>query len=130
MIRRVLPFVPVAIGLAFALGVLLKDASSGWSAALGVSVVTVNFIAFGVSLAWAARISAIAVYAVGLGGFVLRLVVVLILLLALDGLAWFSPLAFVAAVVPATVALLVFEMRIMTGPRLQADLWYFREGTS
>jgi hypothetical protein len=42
--------------------------------------------------------------------------------LLLNRLAWFSPVAFVAAVVPATVALLAFEARVLSG-RLQANLW-------
>ena len=50
-------------------------------------------------------------------------------LLGLDGLAWFSPVAFAAAFVPATIALLVVEMKLVSG-RMQADLWYFRERSS
>ena len=103
---------------------------AGWSAALAVAVVAVNVVANGASLAWAARISPTAMYAVGLGGFVLRLVMFLVLLLALDGLAWFSPVAFAVAFMLTTVALLGSEMKILSGRRLQADLWYFRERTS
>lgn len=128
VIRRVLPFAPVAVVLAYLLGVAFADPAAGWSAALAVAVVAVNLVAFGLSLSWAARISPVAIYAVGLGGFVLRLFVFLLLLAALDGLAWFSPVAFVAAFVPATVALLAYELKIVSSRQLQADLWYFREG--
>jgi hypothetical protein len=65
--------------------------------------------------------------AVGLGGFVLRLAVIVAILAGLTTLEWFSAVAFLAAVVPTTVLLLVFEMRVLSG-RLQADLWRFSEG--
>lgn len=130
VIRRLLPFAPVALIAAFATAAALDDVDAGWSAALAVAVVAVNVVANGASLAWAARISPTAMYAVGLGGFVLRLVLFLVLLLALDGLAWFSPVAFAVAFMLTTVALLGSEMKILSGRRLQANLWYFRERTS
>jgi hypothetical protein len=49
--------------------------------------------------------------------------------LLLDRLPWFSPLAFVAAFAPATILLLVVEMRLLAG-RMQGDLWYFPERTT
>jgi hypothetical protein len=67
--------------------------------------------------------------AVGLGGYVVRLAAFTVALLLLDGLPWFSPLAFIAAFAPATIALLVVEMRLLAG-RMQADLWYFPERTT
>jgi hypothetical protein len=129
VVRRVLPFAPLAIAIAFALGYLLGDLGAAWSASLAVILVALNLVASGLSLAWAARISPVAVFAVGLGGFALRLIVFLGLLLVLDQLAWFSPLAFAAAFVPATIALLGYEMRFTMGRKVQADLWYFREHT-
>jgi len=35
---------------------------------------------------------------------------------------WFSIVAFIAALIPSTVALLVVEMKLLSG-RMQADLW-------
>jgi hypothetical protein len=64
--------------------------------------------------------------AVGLGGYVVRLAAFTVALLLLDRLSWFSPLAFIAAFAPATIALLVVEMRLLAG-RMQADHWYFPE---
>jgi hypothetical protein len=129
VVRRVLPFTPLAVAIAFGLGYVLADVGAAWSAALAVILVALNLVASGLSLAWAARISPVAVFAVGLGGFALRLLVFLGVLLALDQLAWFSPVAFAAAFMPATIALLGYEMRFMAGRRVQADLWYFREHT-
>lgn len=122
MVRRALPYAAPALILALAAGVLLDSWNAGWSAAIGVAVVVANLVAHALSLAWAARISPTMVFAVGMGGFVLRLATILIILVVLNGLPWFSPVAFVAAVVPATLLLLVFEAKVLSG-RMQVDLW-------
>ena len=126
LVRRAVPYAIPLAALAFALGALLGDASVGWSAALGVAVVAANFVAYGLSLAWAARISTTVLFAVALGGYVVRLAMVVLIMVGLNSLAWFSPVAFLAAVVPSTVLLLGFEMKLMSG-RMQADLWTFPE---
>ena len=127
LVRRALPFAPVAGLIAFGVGTLVAGTDAGWSALIGVAVVAANFVAYGLSVAWAARISPTILMAVGLGGFVVRLGVIVAILAGLTTLAWFSALAFLAAVVPTTVLLLVFEMKTISG-RLQADLWRFPEG--
>jgi hypothetical protein len=127
LIRRVLPVVPVALVIAFAAGFLLGGAGAASSAACGVFVVAVFFVVSGLSLAWAAHVSPVAVYAVGLGGFGLRLIVFFGVLVALDTVSWFSPLSFTLAFMPATIALLVYEMRFLSAPKTQAGLWYFQE---
>lgn len=127
LVRRALPFVPVAVLAAFVVGAATVDLDAGYSAAIAIAVVGANFVANGLSLAWAAGISPIAIYAVGLGGFVARLVIFALALLALTAADWFSARAFIAAFVPATLVLLAFEMKVLSDRRLQADLWYFRE---
>jgi hypothetical protein len=124
LVRRALPFALPAVVVAFVAGALLGDLNAGWSAAIGVAVVAANFVAYGLSLAWAAAISPMALMAVGLGGFIVRLAVIVLLLVGLTELSWFSPVAFLAAVIPATALLLGFEMKVISG-RLQADLWQF-----
>ncbi len=122
LIRRISPFaLPVAIG-AFALGTLLDGTDAGWSAAIAIAVVYVNFVAHGSSLALAATISPTVLYAVGLGGFIVRLGVIVLVIALLQQTSWFSIVAFIAALIPATVALLVVEMKLLSG-RMQADLW-------
>ena len=124
LVRRVLPLALPAVGLAFAAGALAGGTDTGWSAALGVAVVLANFFAYALSLGWAARISPTAVFAVGLGGFMVRIAVIVALLVGLNTLPWFSAVAFVVAVIPATILLLGFEMKVLSG-RLQADMWRF-----
>lgn len=113
IVRRVLPFGPPAILLALLLGGLASGWNAGLSAAVGVSVVYVNSLIHGLSLTWAARISPTVLYAVAMGGFIVRLGTILALLLILDRTAFFSPHAFLAAVIPATIALLVYEMKLL-----------------
>jgi len=125
LIRRALPFGLPAVVLALLAGAALGGWDAGASAAIGVAIVFVNFVVHGWSLSRAARISLTALYAVGLGGFVVRLAAIAGIMLALDRLAFFSPLAFGLAVVPATVGLLVLELRQLHG-RMQVELWDFR----
>jgi hypothetical protein len=127
VIRRVLPYSGPALALALVLGLIFGGWNAGWSAGIGVAVVTLNFIANGLSVAWAARISPTLLFGVALGGFVVRLGAIALVMVLLNTLSWFSVTAFVAAVVPATIVLLVFEARVLSG-RMQADLWTFRSG--
>ena len=112
MVRRAL--VPSALGVAFAAlaGLAASGGDAAWSAAIGVAIVSLNFAAHGLSLAWASGVSITAVNAIALGGFVLRLGVIVAAMFALNTMTWFSPLAFGLAVVPATVLLLVYEARL------------------
>jgi len=122
LIRRISPFaLPVAIA-AFVLGTLVDGTDAGWSAAIAIAVVYVNFVAHGWSLALAATISPTVLFAVGVGGFLVRLGVIVLVIALLQQTEWFSIVAFIAALIPATIALLMVEMKILSG-RMQADLW-------
>ena len=122
MVRRAAPWALPAAAIALGLGAITGGWDAGWSAAIGVGIVTLNLVAHGLSMAWAARISPTMIFAVGMGGFVLRLATIAITLLLLNQLSWFSPLAFALAVVPATILLLIYEARVLSG-RMQVDLW-------
>jgi len=106
----------------FALATVVDGTDAGWSAAIAIVVVYVNFVAHGSSLALAATISPTVLYAVGLGGFLVRLGVIVVVIALLQQTEWFSIVAFIAALIPATIALLVVEMKLLSG-RMQADLW-------
>ena len=124
LVRRVLPFAPLAAASAFLIGWLAGGSGAAWSAAIAITVVVVNFVAFALSIAWAARVSPTMLAVVALGGYLVRLIIFTMVLVGLDTLAWFSPLAFTLALMPATIALLVSEAKLLSG-RLQADLWSF-----
>ena len=123
-IRRVLPLAPIALIVATVVAGLIGRTDAAWSAAIAVVIVFLNFVAAAVSVAWAARISPTILFAVALGGFVVRLMIYTIALVLLNTLEWFSPLAFALTLVPVTVGLLVIETRALSG-RLQADMWSF-----
>ena len=115
MVRRIAPFgLPAAAG-ALVVGALAGGWGVGWSAGVGIAVVTLNFVVNGLSLARAARVSLQALMAVALLGFVVRLGAILAFMFLLNGFGWFSPLAFGLAVVPATILLLGFEMKLLAG---------------
>ena len=122
MVRRALPLGPPAIAAALLGGAAAGGWNVGWSAAIGVALVYLNFIVHGLSLARAARISLTALAAVAAGGFIVRLGVIVAVMFILNGFDWFSPLAFGLAVVPGTLLLLGYEARLMTrglGAQLQ-----------
>jgi hypothetical protein len=114
MVKRATVPALAGIAVAAALGWLLGGADASWSAAVGVALVAVNFAAHGLSLAWASTISVSAVFAVALGGFAVRLGIVVAVMFALNTLDPFSPVAFALAVVPATLLLLAFEARLVS----------------
>ena len=89
MVRRVAPYGPPAILLAFVAGGFWAGWSVGWSAAIGVAIVAINFV--------------------------VRLGVIVAIMFLLNRFSWFSPLAFGLAVVPTTILLLGFEMKLMAG---------------
>jgi hypothetical protein len=122
--RKVLRCLPLTLAVAFSLGMLVGGAGAGSSAAIGVAVVTLNSVASALSIAWAAGISPAVVFAVAMGGFFLRMTVIVIVLVALNRLSWFSPTSFALSVVPVTIVLLAYEARILSG-RMQVDLWSF-----
>jgi ATP synthase protein I len=112
MVRRALVPSLMTLPLAFLVGLLVSGPGAGASAAIGVALVYANFAAHGLSLAWASTISIPVVQGVALGGFVFRLGIVVGVMFALNTFAWFSPLAFGLAVVPATLLLLAYEARL------------------
>jgi hypothetical protein len=124
LVRRVLPFGGPVLVAAFAIGWIAGGSGAAWSAAIAIAVVAANFVAFALSIAWAARISPTMLAIVALGGYLVRLIVYTVVLVGLNTLAWFSPLAFTLALMPAVIGLLVAEARLLSG-KLQADLWTF-----
>jgi drug/metabolite transporter (DMT)-like permease len=122
LVRAVNPWAIPAFAVAFVAALILGGTDAAWSAAIGVAVVFANLNAYGRSLAWAARISPTMMFAVAMGGYVLRLALVVVVLLLLDRLAFFSPLAFGLAVLPSTLFVLAYELRLLSG-RFTSELW-------
>jgi hypothetical protein len=113
LVRRAVPFVPFAFVLALVVGGVSAGWPVGWSAAIGVLLVATNAVVNAEVLARTARISLTAYAAGVVGGFVVRLGAIVAAMFGLSRLSWFSPLAFGLAVVPATVLLLGYEMKLL-----------------
>jgi hypothetical protein len=121
MVRKAAVPAAVAFVVAVALGWALGGPGAAASAGIGIAIVYVNFATHGWSLAWASTVSVGTVMGVALGGFALRLGIIVAAMFALDTLSWFSPLAFGLAVVPATLLLLIYEAQLVSRG-LGADL--------
>ena len=125
LVRRVLPFVPLVAVSPPSVWVMRQGVRTPpGRQRSAIAIVTANFVMFALSIAWAASISPTMLAIVALGGYLVRLMVFTIALVVLTKLAWFSPVAFALTLVPATIALLVYEAKALSG-RMQADLWTF-----
>ncbi len=113
MVRSALPFLLPALVGAFVLGLVLRGPGAAWSAAIGVAIVSLNFAVHGLSLARAARAGVVVLAAVAAIGVIVRLAAIVALMAILNIFGFFSPSAFALAVVPATMLLLVYEMKVI-----------------
>jgi hypothetical protein len=115
MVGRALLGGALSLPLAYGAGHWAGGPAGGFSATLAIAVVGANFAAHGLSLVWAAGISVAMVQTVALGGFVVRMGVILSVLFALNRTAFFSPLIFGITLVIGTVALLGYEAKLVLG---------------
>ena len=115
MVRRALLVGALALPVAAAGGWVAGGPGGAISAALGVLIVVANFAAHGTSLAWAAGISVPVLQAVALGGFVVRMGVIVASIVLLDRTAFFSAPIFGVTVVVGTLALLGYEAKLVAG---------------
>ena len=107
MIRRSLPALPVLVALA-ALGWGMAGALS---ASFAIALVLLNFIVSAVALAWAAPRSLVALMAVALFGFLIRLGLIAAAVLLVKDAGWVElvPLGFTLVV--THLGLLIWEAR-------------------
>lgn len=115
MVRKALLAGLLALPVAALAGTAFRGADGAISAAIAVTVVIANFAAHGLSLAWAAGISLGTVHGVALGGFVVRMGVIVALLFLLDGASFFSTEVFGITAVIATLLLLGYEAQLVRG---------------
>ena len=113
MVAAALAAGALAAPVAYLAGMAAGGPGAGASALIAVAVVTLNFAAHGLSLAWAARTSPIVLQAVALGGFLVRMGIIFGTMVALDRTAFFSPLVFGLTVAAGVLALLAYEARLV-----------------
>lgn len=107
MVRRALPVAPVIVIVAGLLG----GSKGVWSALLAVTVVAANFLLAAVSLSWAARISPVALMATAFGGFLARMGLVTVVILAVRHTSWINLSAFAITILATHLGLLFWEMK-------------------
>jgi hypothetical protein len=110
MVRHALIVAPVVI-----LGCgLLRGVDGAISAAIGLVLVALNFLAAARLIAWSAPKGAAFVQGAVLGGFLLRLVVLTLVVLALDRLDFIDLPVLVITIAVTHLALLLWETRYVS----------------
>jgi len=103
----VAPLVVLGCGLAW-------GAAGAVSAAIGLILVALNFLAAAGALTWAAPQGGSVVMAAVLGGYLLRLLVLLGIVLALQQVAWLNIPVLVVTLAVTHLALLTWELRYVS----------------
>ena len=98
--------------------VLVAGLVSGWdgtaSAAIALGIVCLNFTLAALSVGWAAKISPVMVGGVALGGYVVRLGLILVALVLLRHVSWIVLPWLGFTLVGAHLVLLFWEMRYVS----------------
>lgn len=110
MVRRSLPFVPVLL----LLGVLIGGVDGAASALYAVAIVLANFALSAALLAWAARISLGLLMGVALFGFLVRLGLIFLAVLAFANASWMDFWALGVVLIVTHLGLLFWEMRYVS----------------
>jgi hypothetical protein len=120
--RRGLLVAPVIVLVAS----LLRGVDGAASAALGLAVLVLNFLAAAISLEWGARRGGNALFAVALGGFLFRMVSILVVILVAQALfGWVDVVVLGVTLFLTHLGLLFWELRSVSfslaAPGLQRD---------
>lgn len=110
MLRRGVKFVPM--WLLFTL--LLWGPDGAASAAYGIGLIFANFIAAAALLTWAGRISPTALMVAALGGFILRLGVLTVAVIAASKISVFAPVPLGITIIVSHLGLLIWESRYVS----------------
>ena len=84
------------------------------SAALAIAVVAVNLVIAALALSWAAKISLTAIMAVALGGFALRMGLVVAVLFGVRDADWLNMTALAILILVTHLGLLFWELRYVS----------------
>jgi hypothetical protein len=110
MARRGLWVAPAIVALA----ALVWGGDGAWSALVAVAVVLVNLALAAISLSWAARRSLTLLMAVAMGGFLVRMALVTVVMLAVRDRPWIDLVALGVTVVVTHLGLLFWELRYVS----------------
>lgn len=107
IVKRGLPVAPVLM----AVGAIGWGVDGALSVAFGIGVVMINLVLAAALLAWAARISPAAIMAAALGGFLGRMILVVLALAAVRDQSWVEVVPLGLTIVVTHLGLLVWESR-------------------
>jgi len=110
MVRRSLPFLPLLV----LLGALIGGVDGAVSAAYAVVIVLANFLLSAALLSWAAGISLGLLMGVALFGFLIRLGLIFIAVLAFADASWMNFWALGVVLIVTHLGLLFWEMRYVS----------------
>lgn len=107
MIKRALPIAPAIVLIA----ALFEGSKGAWSALLALAVVIFNFLLAAISLSWAARTSSVALMAMALGGFLVRMALVTVVVLAVRHASWINLSVLAITILVTQLGLLFWETK-------------------
>ncbi len=110
MVRRALPVAPLIILVCG----LIWGVDGALSSAYGVAIVLVNFLLAAALLAWAARISPTMIMAATLGGFLLRMVLIVVAVSLVHHASWAVMVPLLFTILVTHVGLLIWETRYVS----------------
>jgi hypothetical protein len=107
MVKRAIPLAPAIVLVA----ALFGGSKGAWSALLAVTVVVANFLLAAASLSWAARTSPVALMAMALGGFLVRMMLVTAVVLAVRHASWINLSVLAITILVTQLGLLFWETK-------------------
>jgi hypothetical protein len=107
MIRRSAPVLPALVLVAG----LIWGVNGALSAAFAIGLVLLNFLVSASLLAWSARIAVMMMMVAALGGFVVRLALISVAVLAVKDHAWVEMMPLGLTLVVTHLGLLIWEAR-------------------
>jgi hypothetical protein len=110
MAKRALPLAPVLV----AVSALVWGTAGAWSSLTAVAIVVVNLLVAAVAMAWAARRSLGTLMAVALGGFVVRMAVIVGIVALIRDEPWVDLVALAVNILVTQLGLLVLELRYVS----------------
>ena len=108
--RRGLMVAPVLLGISWA----IWGVHGALSSAFAVGLVIANFALAALILSWAAKVSLTALAAAALGGYLLRLVVITVAVLAVRHQSWVSLVPLGLTIIVTHLGLLIWETRYVS----------------
>jgi hypothetical protein len=110
MLKRGVWFAPAIVLLA----TMAWGADGASSAVVAIALVSVNLVLAAVGLSWAAKVSLTAIMAMSLGGFAVRMGLVVAVLFAVRDASWIDLTALGVTVIVTHLGLLFWELRFVS----------------